>query len=504
MKENKKEQVLGWLLLGITAYGICRLFFMTSGNDIWYDEVFSLGLMKQTMPDIVRLTATDVHPPFYYFYLKWVVTIGTTLFPGLSIVNLAKIASVLPYLGIWIIYATLVRKEWGVLQAGLGSFLSIFMPQLCLYGVEIRMYSLACFLLFATMVGACLYYKTEKNGYLGLVLVCSIGIAYTQYFALLSLGILYCLGGVAFLVEKRWKALLQWGITLGITILAFVPWVPTLVHQMTNVTGSYWIPPLTLRSFAGCLKYMLLPAGGYPKLNVIMAGGLGIAIFLLLLLYGIEQKPKAWFLGEGFVCLLSLGVLAGLVLVGVGFSIVVSPVFVYRYMIPCLTLFWFGIAFLWRRSGRVLLQVILLLLFFAVGYSDLDSAAWEEGDKKSKMELASEGLSVIEDEDILVCNFDHVQAVVGCLLPNKSYLYGAQPETLIRTLYREYKMLESEEQLLEILKQHDTVWFLGSFQWREDLLEEWKTKGILAEETGSYMIERYWFNLYRLSVEPEQ
>ena len=47
-----------------------------------------------------------------------------------------------------------------------------------------------------------------------------------------------------------------------------------------------------------------------------------------------------------------------------------------------------------------------------------------------------------------------------------------------------------------LVKQGRKVWFLGSFVSREDIVEEWKRQGLKVTETGSYLLERYWFNLY--------
>ena len=44
--------------------------------------------------------------------------------------------------------------------------------------------------------------------------------------------------------------------------------------------------------------------------------------------------------------------------------------------------------------------------------------------------------------------------------------------------------------------------FFGSFDSRDDILKDWKTSyGIGSADTGSYMAERYWFDVYELSVE---
>lgn len=45
------------------------------------------------------------------------------------------------------------------------------------------------------------------------------------------------------------------------------------------------------------------------------------------------------------------------------------------------------------------------------------------------------------------------------------------------------------------------VWFIGSGLIREDILKEWAKEGILSVETAdSCLLERYWFNIYRLEL----
>ena len=42
------------------------------------------------------------------------------------------------------------------------------------------------------------------------------------------------------------------------------------------------------------------------------------------------------------------------------------------------------------------------------------------------------------------------------------------------------------------------VYFFGSFNSREELLKEWETEGIAYTEEGTYLLERYYFNVYHL------
>ena len=57
-------------------------------------------------------------------------------------------------------------------------------------------------------------------------------------------------------------------------------------------------------------------------------------------------------------------------------------------------------------------------------------------------------------------------------------------------------MIEHADQIQELLKQGKKVWFLGSFVSREDIVKEWEQQGLKVTEVGSYLLERYWFNLY--------
>ena len=61
--------------------------------------------------------------------------------------------------------------------------------------------------------------------------------------------------------------------------------------------------------------------------------------------------------------------------------------------------------------------------------------------------------------------------------------------------------MEDTAQIRALFRQGRSVWFIGSFNSREDIVAQWAAEGLKAEETGSYLLERYWFNLYKISPE---
>ena len=88
---------MGLLLvfLSLIVFLICA--FNGMGEDIWYDEVFSVRFMEHNYSEIVWLTSQDVHPPLYYWYLKLFHDIGKLVVPAASSVVLCKMASLLPF-----------------------------------------------------------------------------------------------------------------------------------------------------------------------------------------------------------------------------------------------------------------------------------------------------------------------------------------------------------------------------------------------------------------------
>ena len=124
------------------------------------------------------------------------------------------------------------------------------------------------------------------------------------------------------------------------------------------------------------------------------------------------------------------------------------------------------------------------------------------------MEQTNEALAQIMPEDILVFNFDQAQGVVSYYLSNDSFLWYGNPEELIGRMYpQNHSLVEGEfddqegiKQLMELLGSDRKVWFLGSGQAREEIIQKWEKEGIHSEELYDVLLERYWFKIYQLKM----
>lgn len=558
-----------FLILGILSFFVC--LFQAFGQDIWFDEVFSVNFIQHSYKEIAVLTGKDVHPPLYYWYLKLFHDIGKVLVPAASSIVLCKLASMLPFVGIFVYTLTAIRKNFGLHVAGLFWFLVMTMPQISNYTVEIRMYSLALFFITAAFVHSCELIQAfslrevtsgvvsasgsgngengltkwwKRNKHWVLFWVYGIFTAYTQYYACVAVIAIYIAMFIFYAVmahkgktektfckkahihkeqSKEQEAILTkvpvkgWRaehtteqetgriagkcigkvlLCAGLSVLAYLPWLPFFLSQVRTVSSNYWIQPLTWKSIFGCMKYIFLPVSYAVKKNYVLACVM-ILIFGAAFLYSFLMKRKD--AGERFFLLTGLWIAVFTTLVGFVCSILNRPIFVYRYLIPCLGAMWLVAAVVLWDSVEKNWGILLFVPFLLAGHSNMQGFYGEEHKKIVEMEATQSFLSDFPEDAVVLCNFDHVQAVTACFLKdsNEIYLYGSNPEELIAELLPQCQGLEDITELPQLVQEKD-VYFFGSFNSREDLLKEWETEGIGYTEEGTYLLERYYFNVYHL------
>lgn len=553
-----KKDVMGYFFLGIGVMMLLKSLMLCFSSDIWYDELFTVGMIEHSYGDLIGFTARDVHPPLYYCIVKLFVDLCKFASVQISPVVVAKIVSVLPYFILFIYGLSLVRKRFGTLTAGLFLFCVMAMPQLSAYMVEVRMYGWAllfvtaaflhgyeltvagggrrsggCGLQTADSVGApdvCGLRTTDRAGVedaggLGrarrmhgtAMVLYGLAAAYTQYFACVAAAMVYFYVLLMFFIKDRGR-IKEWLLYAGLTAIGYGPWLLALFGQITAVRENYWILPLTWRSLGGCVKFLTKPAFTDAVFSTVLAVILFVAYATALLHaiiklyhYGRENTKNGhnYDIDKSCFILAGVGVLAGVVLFGFAASFLMRPVFVYRYMVPAMGCFWLSFAVALEemaRDGKRLIRKIsigIMLLVLVVGLRDYRAFRGEEEYKILLMEETRKALTSIAPQDIVLYNFDQVQAVTSYYLDSQteSYLWRGTPETLIQDIVRPYGTLEETGQIKAWCRDGRKVWFIGSFNSREDIVAEWKADGLQVDETGSYLLERYWFNLYKISLE---
>lgn len=534
----------GFFLLALSVMMIGRSFTLCFSNDIWYDELFTVGMAEHSYGDLVRFTAADVHPPLYYCIVKLFADLCKLIVPSAGTVIPAKLVSVLPYWILLVYAVTVVRRRWGIFTGGLFLFCVTAMPQLSAYTVEARMYGWALLFVTAAFLHAqemiTAGHAGSGRGQNAAFVIYGLAAAYTQYFACVAVVMIYL-----YLLFMLWRQdkrrIREWLFCVAASVIGYVPWLFALAGQISAVRENYWILPLTWWSLGGCVKFIMKPAFINDTVNTVLAVVLTVGFAMMFLWCGWQYK-----LGHNgrdfskneeethFVTAAAgIWILTGVVGFGFAASLLLRPIFVYRYMIPALGCFWLSFALCademlcklkadsekaenteqdgkrrgsLKNWGRGFVYVFLILVV-SVGLRDYRAFMGEEEFKIVMMRETQTALSLIGPEDTVLYNFDQMQAVTGYYLPEtvQRLLWRIQGEKLIQEITSPCGYAEDVEELRQMLEKMQgeekikNLWFIGSFNSRDEIVEEWREAGLEVEKIGSFLLERYWFNLYRIS-----
>ena len=495
--KNSLNYLLG-LIQAATLLYVIMIIGMIKSSDIWYDEVFSLEFSKLNFVELLDMAARDVHPPLYYIYLKICMNLFGLF--RLDEIQAAKLASCIPAIALLLFAILWVRKRYDANATTLFAFFIITMPQLATYYVEIRMYSLA--LMFVTFAYAAmtdiLESDEKKKPQFIVMFVMSLLAAYTQYFALVAIAAVYIILIVGIIVTKKDKSYLYTVIGMIISsIVLYAPWLPSFFRQIKEVSGSYWIQPMSLRSLPGCLKFMFLPEVPNPTAAYSFAGIMIALCFICYALFFIK-KPE---IKDILLVCSGPAVVLLIVTVGFVFSILGSPIFTYRYLIPVFGILYLNISkvIAYKKGNGVMYMIIFWCIIFS--YASFDGFYNEETKKCNAWAEAQSRLEMIEPGSAIITNFDHVSAISAYYLRDDDiYIYDGETVEVIRELLDNCDSID-DDGIRKLLKEKDNVYFFGSFNVRDEIVKDWEEAGIGAEYTGECLVERYWFNIYRLSAE---
>ena len=344
-------KVYGLLLLAAAAiYGVFSL-----NRLVWADEAYTFALLGHSFKEIWNITAADVHPPLYYFLLKVLAApFGYNL-------NVCKFLSALPCIGLMAVAGWQLRKLFSERLAVLFMLLYLMYPYTMSYAVEVRMYSLAEFLIMVNAIYAYRCWKFNQAKDWAVFALAGTGAALTHYFALVSAGIAYIILFIAAVAKNR-KLLKGWLLASAATVVLYLPWLGCFVMQLLEkVNNEYWIEPITLSTIVNYVRTVFSANAFYTF--PLFCGVAFVVAFVLLL---VSKKKE-----NIILCLCSLAIPLGTVAIGLAASILVRPVFVIRYLLPSVPLIIFFYAFVLSQLTDEMLFTVLATVVVLGGISNM-------------------------------------------------------------------------------------------------------------------------------------
>lgn len=321
MDKNKRFYTSYGLLClaGAILFGVLSL-----RTNLWADEAYTFAMVRHSFADIWRITAADVHPPLYYFLVK----IFTLPF-GYSQYSVRLFSGVC-YLLISVIGGWQLSKLFDRKTGLLFMLLYMLFPFTLDYSTEARMYSSAALAVFLNALFAYRAFSWNKLwDWIGFA-AAGLCAAYQHYFALVAAGIIYGVLLVCILVKKR-NLLKPWLIASAVTVVVYLPWLKCFIEQLAfKVSNEYWIAPITQETLYSDML-TLLHANGSKTFPVFFA-----------LLYGFLLIGIIW--RRDAAPLLAMAVCLATEVLGVGVSLLIRPVYIIRYLVPCAPLMIFFLA----------------------------------------------------------------------------------------------------------------------------------------------------------------
>lgn len=479
-KNHVKSGVLYVYAIMFAIFNFVRVFIAT----FWLDETFSIMLAKMNVPDLIKMTAADAHPPLYYLILRlFYLLLGNHNYTY----ALASIAPVLLSIG-FAVFA--LRKEFGGQVAVFFITLSTLMNCCLEYSTEVRMYSWGCF--FVTL---CFWYAyqilKQNDRYKNWILFTIFGLAaaYTHYYALVSVAFIY-VGLFAILIIREWKNIRQCLICGIVTVLAYLPWLKILLESFKRKRDDWWganIPELK------DVINFVFQGNAERIIACIFFVCLVIAIIKLICTIKIDKSKKVKISLKSFKSIIQnsyfgmmfIGILAwiGVYLVGYLVSVLIRPFFLVRFTFLLMGVLWILLSSALVKTiknKKIALFVLVFLLVFG-GKEYFQTVLDEKKDYEHTQDLIEFVKENSEETDILASDMSHLH-------------YG-----VLDYYFEGYTTKDIEEVDLETISER-TIWLLAKEKLEQKELEKYNSYELETEymKEGCFA-KQYNYYLYRIS-----
>ncbi len=356
----------------ITLMGFSLFIFIDAFNDSFvFDEAYTMAMIQHSFSDIWNITATDVHPPLYYFILK-----SFTLILGDSLLTLRIFSS----LGILCIFLTAmfpIRNNFGAGVSLLFIIIVVLLPVTQYLADEVRMYSWSMFFTLSNAIAAYKVYRNPSKLNFFILLLSALCSSYTHYYSLMGSATIF--GILLFFMILQKKKITNTIIVILIFLIGYSFWLPELFYQISAVNYNYWITKLTPKDILLLTYYFFSPKEPTHPYTIfslpVMAAALSIMLLLIatIAIFTIREyknlnKSKI-ITSLGFISIFFIPIIMAIII-----SYTMKPILIPRYMTCLLGCLVLGVSILLfelyesggKKSRNLILGSLCMLLVLSV------------------------------------------------------------------------------------------------------------------------------------------
>lgn len=389
--DNGKQK--RWLFAAAALIVLFTVMYISLifNKSIWIDEAYTMQIVRENdFLGIIKTTAKDVHPPLYYLLAECLTSVlGDTFW-------VYKLLSIIPMVLTMSFAFSRVKPWWGERAALLFIIMINAIPCVLEYVVQMRMYTWAMF--FVTWAGLCAYgmYRHEEDmkRFCVQLAASSILACYTHNYAMISCVCIYLIMGIyAFLKCKKsgkWMLLILWLASGAAVAVLYLPWLFVLIKQTSDRIENYWIEPITLRVIPEYFAFLFGSELPYSTVMYLILCAAAVAICI--------RKRE--------VCgLLALAVPVMTATIGITVSILVSPFFVGRYLLPCVGLLalFIALAFCEKPGAFQIALATFAILMTLVSYKKNYMLEYKSTHAEELLSYMEENLA---PDDLIAYNYE--------------------------------------------------------------------------------------------------
>ena len=347
LKEKLKSIKLKHWHLFLIVFGILFVSLSAFHSNLWFDESYSVGMARHSFQEIWTIGGNDVHPVLYYWLLRiiYLVTGGSIM--------AYRLFSCIPIAMMIILGYTHIRKDFGEKTGFIFSFLSVFLPCMATYAVEIRMYS--CAILAVTLLAIYAYRLSKEDNTKNWFIfgISSLACIFLHYYGLMAAGLINVIL-LIYLIRKKRKKGLAFLLAFGLLqTLLYLPWLMYFVKQLGQISHGYWITfefPLTIK------ELLSSQMRGYMKLDIPTVLSIELYIYII---YKVYQSYKAKENLKPFACAAGTYLLV-ILAAGMVTLVMNQSILNYRYLFVVTGLYIFAISFILAKEKNTIEIVAIL------------------------------------------------------------------------------------------------------------------------------------------------
>lgn len=380
----------GILVLLVAVSAVVRTRYIS--GQLWGDEATAVGIASHPLAAIPGILRQDGSAPLYYFVLHvWISLFGSgeaaahllSLIIGLLTIPVAMWSG-------WSLFGRRAGMAAAVLFA--------FSPFLTQYAEEVQSYELLALVGLIATASFLHAFVLSRRGFLIPLSIALALMLYTSFWAIFF----WTGAAVALLLLHRSRQarpglLRDGGLSFGIAVLLFVPWIPNLVYQMTNTTSPWGYGDRAGFGFPSSLL-------GSDRVTVSLAVAMAVAVLPL-----ITRERRGSTTARMVWALITLALTAAFLARIVS---LVSPVWETRYLASILGALLLVGALACARSGIIGLVALLLTLAFAA-----NAASFAPQYKSDLRDVAGELAPYLHAGDLVLVAAPEQSALAYYYLP---------------------------------------------------------------------------------------